>query len=263
MPSLQPSLPITTTFPQACRQLITAAVVVPPTCRSQLAAATVQRYAACDGQCTAPTPPAAPRACAALHMRALRCQALLAACISIARSHHVSCSAHVPRSQVTVLCGAACVHDGCYSLEAQGREKYRKIESGRLPQFRIPVQTGAVARPLRCVTGCTAVLYRVYPYSTVRAHLCVLRNRARCTLYLYRSIQHDLDGISLLLMSRSLGPVSVRRATRAVVSTVYHSERRLPKISRKNVIHKMAAGWHGLLPKWSKSAKATVDRHFA
>ena len=61
----------------------------------------------------------------------------------------------------------------------------------------------------------TVVLYRVYPYSTVRAHLCVLRNRARCTLYLYRSIQHDLDGISLLLMSRSLGPVSVRRATRA------------------------------------------------
>ena len=94
-------------------------------------------------------------------MRTLRCQALLAACISIARSHHVSYSAHVPRSQVAVLCGAAGVDDGCYSLEAQGREKSRKIESGRLPQFRTPVQTGAVAlarAPVTCTVLCTVYL---------------------------------------------------------------------------------------------------------
>ena len=257
-------MPITPTFPHHCRHLATAAVVVPPTCRSQMPAATLQRYTACDGQRTV-----RPRLLRllerALHCARARCAAKpcwLPASRSIAVTTRRAVR-RCPRSQVKVLCGAAGMDDGCCSPEAQGRGKSRKIESGLLPQFRIPVQTGAVARPLRCVTGCTAVLYRLYPYSTVRAHLCVLRNRARCTLYLYRSIQHDLDGISLLLMSRSLGPVSVRRATRAVVYPVLAVGAVLQKSVAKNVIHKMAAGWHGLLSKWSKSAKATGNSHFA
>ena len=97
----------------------------------------------------------------------LRSQPLLAACISIARSHHRRSAVRMcPRSQVMVLCGAAGVDDDWYSLEAQGREKRRKVESGRLPQFRIPVQTGAVARSLRA-ERCQRTVY-----SRKGAHLC-------------------------------------------------------------------------------------------
>ena len=146
-PSLQLPLPITPTFPQHCRHLATAAVVVPPTCRSQMPAATLQRYTACDGQRTV-----RPRLLRllerALHCARARCAAKpcwLPASRSIAVTTRRAVR-RCPRSQVKVLCGAAGMDDDCCSPEAQGRGRSRKIESGRLPQFRIPVQTGAVAK---------------------------------------------------------------------------------------------------------------------
>ena len=63
--------------------------------------------------------------------------------------------------------------DDCCSPEAQGRGKSRKIESGLLPQFRIPVQTGAVARPLRA-ERCQRTVYsrKGAPVYYVRCTLC-------------------------------------------------------------------------------------------
>ena len=81
-----------------------------------------------------------------------------------------------PRVPVYDLCTRVPVYDGCYSPEAQGREKSRKIESGLLPQFRIP-RTNWSARalspsPRRAAAGAaheTGVVYGTQPSSEVRA----------------------------------------------------------------------------------------------
>ena len=140
---------------------------------------------------------AAPRACAALHMRALRCAAAKLCWLPASRSLAVTtCRALVPSCACPTLTS---------SPKLRGAKKVAKSRVDFCRSFAIPVQTGLQSRApmhetdgvLYTVLVVPITMYTQLHSSELRADSCTnhtLRCVPRCsTLYLDRSMQHGRD----------------------------------------------------------------------